>query len=289
MKLMIRYGCLYRYERPVSFSPHTVRVFPRGDLALLCQSFEFSTNAGADIQFRRDFYDNEFALCFYPLMEQTLLHFEATFLLEVKSKNPFHFLLAPHALNIPFQYSESERSILAPMMELHPGEEVVELPFWTAPTAAAPAPTIETLSSLNTAVFTNIAYERRDHGAARTPRETIALRTGACRDTARLMAAVLRQMGLAARLVSGYLWEPPGEGEAHAHRAEGAFHAWVETFLPGAGWLGMDGTNGVFCDHTFIAAAAGLTFDDITPISGSYYGNETIASEMSTTLHIEPM
>ena len=100
----------------------------------------------------------------------------------------------------------------------------------------------------------HLAYERREEGVAREPAETIALGRGACRDFAVLLAVLLRQMGVAARLASGYMVET-GERE---RRAEGALHAWTEAYLPGAGWIGLDPTNGILCDHHHILAAVGL-------------------------------
>ena len=118
--------------------------------------------------------------------------------------------------------------------------------------------------------------------AALLPAETLRLRRGACRDVAVLLAETLRASGLAARLVSGYLRET----DAESRRAEGSLHAWTEVYLPGAGWVGMDGTNGVFCNHNFIGAAVGLCPADITPVSGSYYYDGKIASEMTSRLEL---
>ena len=97
-----------------------------------------------------------------------------------------------------------------------------------------------------------------------------------------LLAEVLRSAGLAARLVSGYL----REANATTRRAEGSLHAWTEVFLPGAGWIGMDATNGVFCNHNFIAAAAGLLPAHVTPITGKYFHARKIQSEMTSRLEL---
>ena len=86
------------------------------------------------------------------------------------------------------------------------------------------------------------------------------------------------------RLASGYLWEDQsGSGPGHA---QNAFHAWVETYLPGAGWVGLDPTNGIVCEDHFLATAVGLSAADIAPIVGHYYGKETIDSVLTTSLDI---
>jgi transglutaminase-like putative cysteine protease len=97
-----------------------------------------------------------------------------------------------------------------------------------------------------------------------------------------LHAEILRSAGLAARLVSGYL----READAESKRAEGSLHAWVEVFVPGAGWVGMDATNGAFANHNWIAAAVGLQPSHVTPILGSYYHPSSIASEMTSRLQL---
>jgi transglutaminase-like putative cysteine protease len=138
------------------------------------------------------------------------------------------------------------------------------------------------LADLNKRLHECIGYERREEGEALSPAETLRLGRGACRDVAVLLAELLRQMGLAARLTSGYL----RESDSETKRAEGSLHAWTEVFLPGAGWIGLDATNGVFCNHNFIAAAVGLTPADITPISGAFYHPKRIPAQMTSKLEL---
>jgi len=135
---------------------------------------------------------------------------------------------------------------------------------------------------LNSAIHDHLAYERRDEGAAYTPEETLRLGRGACRDFAVLLAEVARGLGLAARLASGYLCE---FGSAEK-RAEGALHAWTEIYLPGAGWVGFDPTNGYLCNHHHITAAVGFTPEDISPILGRYFHPTPVAGSMTASLQI---
>jgi transglutaminase-like putative cysteine protease len=97
-----------------------------------------------------------------------------------------------------------------------------------------------------------------------------------------LFAEILRDAGLAARIVSGYLREAGEE----IRRAEGSLHAWAEVFLPGAGWVGLDPTNGILCNDNFIAAAVGLRPADITPISGSFYHRDRVPAEMKSRIEL---
>lgn len=280
MKVEIQYASTYTYARRVSFSPHIFRLIPKVDQHLKVRRFEFATNRGAVVNWRRDLFDNETASCFYPNSSNTLSA-KLRLVLEVEAKNAFGFLLEPQALHVPFAYRAVETRMLAPY--LAQTEPAPILPFWRAPVTQRP--TIDTLVELNSALHDHIAYERRDEGAARPTSETLRLGSGSCRDFAVVLVDVLRGFGLAARHASGYLCEF-GETEK---RAEGSLHAWVETFLPGAGWVGMDPTNGTFCDHHHLTAAVGLTPTDIAPIAGSYYHqSEVVPHEMEATLQIIP-
>ncbi len=278
MKLQILYQAQYSYAEPVTFSPHLFRLFPKVDQHVKVHSHEFRTNMDAAVNFRRDLFDNEIASCFYPT-PSSLLAASLKIELEVQPKNAFGFLLDRHALAIPLAYTRDEYRVLEPYLQT---DGAVVLPFWKAPTS--PQPTTESLAALNAAIHNNLGYERRDEGPAFSPMETLERGSGACRDFALLLAECLRGLGLAARLASGYLCEF-GDGEKVA---EGAMHAWVETYLPGAGWIGLDPTNGTFCDHHHLTAAVGLTPGDISPVLGNYYHPTSVTSQMSASLSILP-
>ncbi|HWB58972.1 MAG TPA: transglutaminase family protein [Chthoniobacteraceae bacterium] len=277
MRIKVSYRADYHYESTVSFSPHTFRLFPKPDRFVNVRGVKFKTNAAADVQYRRDMFDNEIAVCFYPEKGRDLKS-TLTMDLELRVKNPFHFLLESHALDFPFKYLPREQDALLPFLKPRSAKPSAMLPFWKP----EPGPLVSALVGLNDAIHKSIRYERRDEGVAREPAETLALGAGACRDFSVLLAETLRANGIAARLASGYLCEF-GTKEK---RAEGALHAWVEAYLPGAGWVGFDPTNGTLCNHYHITAAVGLVPDDITPVSGSYYNKTRVASTMDASLKL---
>nr|AHZ46161.1 transglutaminase [uncultured bacterium 12-5D] len=248
---------------------------------------EFHTNEGTEVHYRRDLFDNPVAYCFFPAEANRELRINLEMELELEERNPFHFLLEEHAQKIPFAYQPIEERMLTPY--LSPSDQgsrsggPIALPFWSA--GPGEKDTVELLVELIQALHKNIAYERREDGPARSAWETLQLGHGACRDTSLLLATVLRELGLAARLVSGYLAE--SETSQTDRRAEGALHAWVEVYLPGAGWVGLDSTNGVLCNHHFISAAVGINPEDVTPVLGSYYGNQTVGSTLHTSLRLD--
>ncbi len=278
-RVRIRHETLYRYEKPVSFSPHFVRLFPRTEPGRLVQAVEFRTNPEASVQYRRDLFDNNFARCFYP-EKAADLRFDLRLEVELRETNAFDFLLENYASAFPFAYVPEDLARLAPYLAGEP----LPLPFHPAP--AAGTSTVTMLLDLLGAIHGNIRYEWRDEGAAHSPAETLRLGCGSCRDMAVLLAAALRGLGLAARLVSGYLFEL--ETAQADRKAEGAMHMWTEVYLPGAGWLGLDATNGIFCNHNFIATAVGITSAEITPISGRYFADEHVPAEMTATLNLQP-
>jgi transglutaminase-like putative cysteine protease len=280
MKLGLRYQTTYRYDQAVGFSPHDVRLFPRSDRFSRVRRLEFTANPEATIRYSRDVFENIVASCFFPEKSKEL-EFRLSINLDLDEKDPFHFILERGAVEAPFEYDAEIAKILAPYRERRVKERLV-VPGWESPTNRKRRGTVQTLAELNKRLHECIGYERREEGAALSPMETLRLRRGACRDVAVLLAEILRQMGFAARLTSGYL----RESDSETKRAEGSLHAWTEVFLPGAGWIGMDATNGVFCNHNFIGAAVGLTPGDITPISGHYLSRNPVTAHMTSKLEL---
>ncbi|MFL6590089.1 MAG: transglutaminase domain-containing protein [Chthoniobacterales bacterium] len=280
MKLGLRYQTTYRYQEPVGFSPHDVRLFPRSDRFSRVRRLDFSATPKATIRYSRDVFENIVASCYFPERAKEI-SFKLAINLDLDEKDPFHFILERHAIELPFEYDKTIAKLLAPYRERRVKKDLV-VPGWKPPTNGKTRGTVETLVELNRRLHECIGYERREEGEARPPEETLRLGRGACRDVTVLLAEVLRQMGLAARLTSGYLRESDSETKV----AEGSLHAWTEVYLPGAGWVGLDATNGVFCNHNFIAAAVGLTPADITPISGAYYHHKGVPTEMTAKLEL---
>ena len=281
MKLGVRYDTVYRYPAPVNFSRHEIRLFPRSDVFTRVVRSKFRTNKDANVRFGRDVFDNVVAACSFSEAAPEL-RFQLELDLQLQEKNPFDFLLTEEAVSLPFSYRPELHRVLAPFKDAE-AEPMLAIPRWERPTPEKPQPTVAALASLTQRLHECIGYERREEGPARAPLETLRAGRGACRDVAVLLAAVSRQLGLAARLTSGYLREAEG---TEPRRAEGSLHAWTEVYLPGAGWVGMDATNGIFSNHNFIAAAVGIEPADVTPIDGSYYPRQETAAQMTSRLKL---
>lgn len=280
MKLGLRYQTTYRYEEPVGFSPHDVRLFPRSDRFSRVRRLDFTAAPKATVRYARDVFENIVASCYFPERSKEL-EFRLAINLDLDEKDPFHFILDSGAVETPFEYDPAIAKLLAPYRERRTKDRLV-VPGWEPPTSRKRRDTVKTLVELNKTLHECIGYERREEGAALSPAETLRLGRGACRDVTVLLAEILRQMGFAARLTSGYL----RESDAETRRAEGSLHAWTEVYLPGPGWIGLDATNGVFCNHNFIGAAVGLTPAEITPISGVYFHKKRIPAQMTSRLQL---
>jgi transglutaminase-like putative cysteine protease len=277
MKLAISYRAEFRYDALSSLSTHVLRLFPRPDPLVHVERQSLATVDNASVQYRRDLFDNLVATCFFP-DELSALPIRLDLDLDVHERNPFDFLLEPRGLRIPCDYTPDERRLLAAF--LRPSQHAA----WPESLAAASRPTMNGLISMNRWIADHISYERREEGDPLLVAETIARGRGACRDVAVLLAEALRHNGVAARLVSGYLFE--GEVAEDDRRAASAMHAWTEAYLPGAGWIGLDPTHGVLCNHCFVPTAVGLTPADIAPVSGTYFTDAPVGSTLSSSLAV---
>jgi transglutaminase-like putative cysteine protease len=280
VRVRILHETIYQYDRPVRFSPHHLRVIPRGDAFTQLQKVNFETQPQARMRFSRDAFDNIIASFFFSDAAENL-ELKMSAEVEVRSKNAFDFILDPVAVEMPFIY-EREFSSFLRVFERRRSRGAIVLPNWTPPDSQSRRGTVQTLVELTRAIHETIQYERREEGRARPPAETLRRKRGACRDVAVLLAEILRALGLAARIVSGYL----READDSIHRAERSLHAWTEVFLPGAGWVGLDPTNGIFCDHNFIATAVGVRPAHVTPISGNFYHHELVPARMTSRVEL---
>jgi len=293
MKIRIQHTTRYVYEGPVSFSDHQLRVCPRSDHALQLHNFSIKTHPESSRRWVRDLHNNPVLICNFGLQESRELVFEVMLEVEVQEENPFNFVLDSHALAYPLKYNKAELAALRPFIE-HPvaGADTVLDWFYQAVPSPVSHPEIVTfLSDLNQAIRRDIRYVRREEAGVQSPDETLQLRSGSCRDMTLLMIAACRQLGLAARFVSGYLYEPQtGSGADGSYegfnRAAGSMHAWVGIYLPGAGWKGFDPTNGILANGHFIPCAVALEPDAAAPTSGRYFAKQPTGSHMEFTLTV---
>jgi transglutaminase-like putative cysteine protease len=292
MKLRIQHHTSHTYERPVSFSDHALFLRPLDSHLRHVSRFEVKTAPESRQRWVRDAYGNLVLRCNFGLTESALLSFDSTIEIEIGEDNPFDFILEGHATAYPFKYREPDLTALCPYLNTQPAVGAGHALDWfykVVPNAMQHPDVVQFLSELNTAVAKEISYVRRDEEGIQNPDTTIQLGTGSCRDMAVLFIAVVRQIGFAARFCSGYLFDPPVEGdETHVfNRAVGSMHAWAEVYLPGAGWKGFDPTNGILANGYFIPCGVSHDPKAVDPIQGSYFAKESVASTMAVNLEIK--
>jgi transglutaminase-like putative cysteine protease len=292
MKLRIQHRTSHTYERPVSFSDHALFLRPLDSHLRHVSRFEVKTVPESRQRWVRDAYGNTVLRCNFGLLESQQLSFDTLTEVEIGEDNPFDFILESYATAYPFKYREPDLTALQPFLALQPAPGAGHALDWfyqVVPNAMQHPDVVQFLSDLNAALAREIAYVRRDEEGIQTPDTTIRLGTGSCRDMAVLFIAVVRQIGFAARFCSGYLYDPPvdGEGEHVFNRAIGSMHAWAEVYLPGAGWKGFDPTNGILANGFFIPCGVSHDPKSVDPIQGSYFANESVASTMEVSLEIE--
>ena len=191
---------------------------------------------------------------------------------------------------MPPAYSAAERLALTPFLVPSLDDSGQVLRSWAQPFAdqgTADGGPRRTIALMTEALRNGLAYTRRDAEGVQTPQQTLALRSGACRDYATLMIDALRHLGIAARFVSGYLYSPADS----ALDGGGATHAWVQVYLPDCGWFPVDPTNNLIGGNDLIRIAVAREAAEVAPLTGEWYGRtedfDSMAVGVKVTARIE--
>ena len=214
------------------------------------------------------------------------LRFESNIRLEHSAIAPLDFPIAAHARNYPFSYDAEEMPDLLRSIERQYPDRDYELYRWArqfVPTEGAVA-TRDLLAGITHAIRGNFTYVSRAEMGIQDPLTTLRLRSGSCRDFALLMMEAVRSLGLAARFVSGYL-------HLHGRNAQqysggGSTHAWVQVYVPGAGWMEFDPTNGIVGNRDLIRVAVARDPIQAVPIWGTWSGFPSASLGMSVEVQI---
>ena len=261
----------YRYDRLVSLSPQIVRLRPAPHSRTPILSYSLTvTPAEHFINWQQDPQSNYLARLVFP--EKTReFRVEVDLVAEMSVINPFDFFLEPEAEKFPFAYSPALQHELLPYLEQLPATKRFAQFLGGIPRAATPS--VDFLVDINQRVHSAIGYVIRMEPGIQTPEETLAKATGSCRDSAWLLVQLLRHLGLAARFVSGYLIQLTPDvksldGPSGTTYDFTDLHAWCEVYLPGAGWVGLDPTSGLFAGEGHIPVACSPDPSSAAPITG---------------------
>ncbi|GAB3164002.1 transglutaminase family protein [Telluribacter humicola] len=278
MNLKVRHRLVYEYSKPIVLHPHTVYLYPRSyphqqliNYSLVIDPLPSKLVRNVDVE------GNVQQIAYFQ-GATSQLSVETTIVISSDEFNVFDFVLFPfNTQNMPFQYPERTHKYLLPYLGRQEITPYIEQ-FARQIAAEARWETVPFLVELSRYIYENFAYQMREQGDALPPDDTLRDRCGSCRDFSRLFIAACRSLGIAARFVSGYLYGNPQQ--------EHELHAWVEVYLPGAGWRAFDPTEGKAIANNHISLGSSADFDQLAPVMGTFHGEAT--STLTTQVDIEP-
>ncbi|QSR36729.1 IMP dehydrogenase [Marinobacterium iners] len=293
IRIAINHVTEYRFDRPVSLSPHQLRLRPAPHSRTHIHGYTLRIEPETHfINWQQDPFGNHIARLVFP-EKTTSLKVEVEVIADMTVINPFDFFVEEYAEHYPFSYDKALEKELQPYLEVT--ENGPLLSKWVKSVSREKTSIINFLVSLNQRLEQEIDYGIRLEPGVQTPEETLTLKKGSCRDTSWLMVQILRQLGLAARFASGYLVQLKQDQEALDGPSGAAqdftdLHAWCEVFIPGAGWVGLDPTSGLFAGEGHIPLACTPSPESAAPMTGA---SDTCEVEFSysnrvTRIHEDP-
>ncbi len=279
MKLKIVHTTNYSYADEVFFEPHYLRFKPRSSPYFSVEDFGLSVEPNpVGLSEQMDCENNHMFLCWFEGTHKNL-RIEANMLVNVQEFNPFNFIIyPPECSTLPFAYPKTTKQLLKKALKTSaPSQPMTE--FIQEILSQTKRQTVPFLTELTRQIHENFHLESRETGPPHKPEYTFVEGKGSCRDLAWMQIHALRHLGLASRFVSGYLYLDGNDPSFE-------LHAWVEVYVPGAGWMGFDPSHGLLAGQFHIPVASSSFHSNTMPVSGTVRGSarNTLSSELSITL-----
>jgi transglutaminase-like putative cysteine protease len=272
--LHVRHKTTYTYKQAVQFGEHRLMCRPRDshDLRLL-ETGLVITPPASSLRWMHDVFGNSIAIASFSESAASLV-FESSFRAEHFPAAEREIVVEPYADTLPFSYSAEDTADLGRTKERHYPDPEHKIDAWVKEMLAKTPSgrTLDVLMAMTTGIKQQFKYAARDAEGVQTPLETLSLGSGSCRDFALFMMEAARSVGLAARFVSGYLYDESLIGAAGGMVGGGATHAWVQVFLPGAGWIEYDPTNALIGGRNLIRVAVARDASQAIPLAGTFTG-----------------
>lgn len=275
IKVALEHYTGYEFAHPVNVAPHVIRLRPAPHARTPIEAYSLDVQPKNHfLNWQQDPFGNWLARVVFP-EKVSKLEITVGVVADMMVINPLDFFIEEYAERFPFAYAPDLAADLAPY--LRPVADSEAAAQWREALPALPAdgmPTVSFLSQLNRAVQSAVGYSVRMEPGVQTPDHTLGSGIGSCRDSAWLLVSLLRQYGLAARFVSGYLVQLSSDEESLDGPSGPAadftdLHAWAEVFVPGAGWIGLDATSALFAGEGHIPLSATPDPSAAAPISGA--------------------
>lgn len=280
--LTVHHSTVYRYREPVILGEHRMMFRPREshDLRLIGINLSISPQP-ANLRWLHDPFDNSVTIANFEGTTSEL-HFDSTVTLEHFEDALPEYLLEDYARKYPFRYSaEDFPNLIRALGRRTPNERVAKWALQFLDPADA-TDTMKLLRAMTYGIREQVLYSRRIEKGVQTPEETLLISRGSCRDFAVLMIDAVRSLGIAARFVSGYIFSPDSSGLAGC----GATHAWMQAYLPGAGWIDFDPTNSIIGNRNLIRVAVAWSPENVLPLWGTYSGSAQAFLDMEVTVSV---
>ncbi len=272
-RLMILHETRYDYDRPVGFGPHRLLIRPRDSHSMRVVEASLKVTPPGEIRWLYDALGNCVCL-FQPRGVSTALAITSQLVIERFPARLTDVVVSDPRTAVPVVYEREDRTAIAPFMEPATDDPDAALLSWVRGLVErTEEPALDFVLRVNRTIHETFTYRARGAEGCQAPTETLAWRSGTCRDFAWLMVEAVRRLGFAARFVTGYLYSRALDvGVASTLRGAGATHAWCEVFLPGLGWIEFDPTNGLAESADLIPIAVTRTPAQAAPVSGTLEG-----------------
>jgi uncharacterized protein (DUF2126 family)/transglutaminase-like putative cysteine protease len=277
----------YKYDRPVVLQPQIIRLQPAPHSKTKVLSYSLKVSPSLHfVNVQQDPYGNFLTRFVFP-EPVTELKIEVDLVADMTVYNPFDFFVEESAETFPFAYPEDIRADLSIYMQPEPVGPLLQR--FLDGIDKTPMNTVNFVTAINASIQQHIAYIVRMETGVWTPEETLGNAKGSCRDSSWLLVQTLRNLGFAARFVSGYLIQLKPDlvsldGPAGTDHDFTDLHAWCEVYLPGAGWVGLDPTSGLLTGESHVPLAATPHYRNAAPISGfASYAEVDFAFDMRVT------